>query len=258
MRKPRIDRLLSPFRVATVFAWSALMLTVIALAALARPGDRLYYRIAMVWCRGILRVFGVTYSVEGTEHFEPGRDYVVLANHRSHLDPPIMALGSPGIETRWVAKKELKDVPIFGRTLVVTGQIFIDRKDPAAAVAELNDHERDRGVSVCFFPEGRRNPDNRLMPFKKGGAAFAINAGLPVLPMAISGSERCLAARSLTARPGHVRVKIGAPIATDGLTYDDRDALTERVRAEIARLLEELEGPGSQSAASNPDPGTHV
>jgi 1-acyl-sn-glycerol-3-phosphate acyltransferase len=82
-----------------------------------------------------------------------------------------------------------------------------------------------------------------MLPFKKGGAAFAISSQMWVLPMAVSGSERCIPNHSVISTPGTIKVRIGAPIDTTGMTDDDREALTERVRCEIESMLLDLEGP---------------
>jgi 1-acyl-sn-glycerol-3-phosphate acyltransferase len=172
---------------------------------------------------------------------QAGSDYVVIANHRSHFD--IFAIvGAFGTrQTRWVAKKELGKVPIFGTAIRVTQQILIDRKDNSQAVEQLRAHLGDHGTSVIFFGEGERAPTTELQPFKKGGAAFAIDAGLPVVPVAISGSERLLPKHSMFPRSGDIRVMVGEPIAVDGLGEGDRTSLTERVRSSVAAMLATVE-----------------
>jgi len=125
----------------------------------------------------------------------------------------------------------------------VTGQIFIDRGNHRAAVSALSGHAGDRDAMICFFPEGHRSSTLELLPFKKGAAAFAISAGMPVLPMAVSGSERCLPNHSIVSTPGTIRVAFGRPISTEGMTDADRGVLTERVREQIELMLETLEGP---------------
>jgi 1-acyl-sn-glycerol-3-phosphate acyltransferase len=145
------------------------------------------------------------------------------------------------LETRWVAKRELSKIPVFGPALRRTGQILIDRGDHEQAVRELKESLNRRGCSVVFFAEGRRAPTTELQPFKKGGAAFAIDAGLPVVPVAVSGSQNVLEKYSLVVRPGVIRVMIGDPIDVTGLTADDRVALTDRVRNEIEAMLATME-----------------
>lgn len=236
-------------RVIAFFAFSAVLLTAITLAILIRPGTLLYWRPAAVWIRGTLAIFGVKLEVTGRENLDPHCTSVVMANHRSQLDPVAMGVAFLPRVTRWVAKQELRRVPVLGKTLEVTGQIFIDRGNHRAAVSALSGHAGDRDAMICFFPEGHRSSTLELLPFKKGAAAFAISAGMPVLPMAVSGSERCLPNHSIVSTPGTIRVAFGRPISTEGMTDADRGVLTERVREQIERMLETLEGPPSGRAS---------
>ena len=235
--------LVAYLRVVLFFAYSAVLLTAMIFAILLRPGTLLYWGPAQAWIRGTLRIFGVRLEVSGRENLDPRQTYVVMANHRSQLDPVAMGVAFLPRVTRWVAKQELRAVPLLGKTLEVTGQIFIDRGNHGAAVSALRSHAGDRDAMICFFPEGHRSSTLELLPFKKGAAAFAISAGMPVLPMAVSGSERCLPNHSIVSSPGTIRVAFGRPISTEGLSDADRGSLTDRVRTEIEGLLERLEGP---------------
>lgn len=245
----KLRLLVAYLRVVAFFAFSAVLLTAILVAILIRPGTLLYWGPATVWIRGILAIFGVRLEVTGRENLDPDRTYVVMANHRSQLDPVAMGVAFLPRVTRWVAKKELRRVPLLGRTLEATGQIFVDRGDRRAAVSALTDHAADRDAMICFFPEGHRSSTLELLPFKKGGAAFAISSRMWVLPMAVSGSERCLPNHSIVSTPGTIRVAFGRPIPTDAMTDDDRGPLTDQVRAEIQRLLAAIEGPATGSAS---------
>ena len=240
-------------RTAIFYAWSGLHLLAIIGAALARPESDLWYRWARRWVRFGLGIFRIGVEAEGLDRLPDGGDCVVLANHRSNFDvlAVIQAFGER--ETRWVAKRELRRVPVFGLALRVTGQILIDRGDHGHAVEELRSNLGRRGASVVFFPEGHRSDSLDLLPFKKGGAAFAIDAGLPVVPLAISGSERLLPPGSKTPRPGTIRLQVGERIDVSGMTADDREALTARVRDEIDALLALVE---RRPAPTEPAPGS--
>ncbi|HYB99696.1 MAG TPA: lysophospholipid acyltransferase family protein [Candidatus Limnocylindrales bacterium] len=239
-------------RLLAFFAFTAIWMPIVMLAIVLVPGSFVYYQVAAPWITGLLKLFGATVVPHGLEKLRFDREYVILSNHRSQLDPPAIAsLLLPRV-TRWVAKKELRRVPILGQALQMSGQIFIDRGDPSAAVEELSRHTRDRGVIICFFPEGHRSSTYKLLPFKKGGAAFAISAGLPVVPVAISGSEIALPNHSIVSSPATIHVAFGDPIETSGMTADDRVALTERVRDEIQRMLQELDPHPQPVAAPKP------
>ncbi len=232
------ERIVALLRVAGFFAVSAVWIPLVVLVALLRPGRSDFYPLARAWAGFALKWFGVRVEVEGAEHLEPTRDYVVLANHRSHFDPLAIIYALYDRETRWVAKRELERVPLFGTALRVTGQILIDRGDHEKAVAELRRHLRDRPATVVFFAEGHRAPTRALLPFKKGGVAFAQEAGMPVVPIAISGSERVLPRDTIVVRPGTIRVIIGRPIDAAGI---DRDRLLAQVRGEIEGVLARVE-----------------
>jgi len=235
--------LVAYLRLVAFFSFSAVMLTAMCVYVILYPGTDRYWAAARPWIRGCLRIFGVTLEASGLEHLEQSRNFVVMANHRSQLDPVAMGVAVLPRYTRWVAKKELRRVPVLGKALEMTGQIFIDRGDRSSALSALSRHSGDRDALICFFPEGHRSSTRRMLPFKKGGAAFAISSQMWVLPMAVSGSERCIPNHSVIATPGTIKVRIGAPIDTTGMTDDDREELTERVRHEIEAMLLDLEGP---------------
>lgn len=235
--------LVAYLRLVVFFSFSAIMLTATGIAAALRPGTLAYWPPAETWIRGTLRIFGVTLKVSGLENLDPDRTYVVMANHRSQLDPVAMGVAVLPRVTRWVAKVELRRVPILGKALELTGQIFIDRGDTSSAKRALGRHAGDRDALICFFPEGHRSSTREMLPFKKGAAAFAISSGVAVLPMAVSGSERCLANHSVISNPGTIHVAMGQPIETSGLTDEDRADLTEAARRQIQDMLTALEGP---------------
>ena len=228
-------------RTGVFYLWSGGHVGAIVIAARARPESDLWYRMARSWVRIGLGIFGVRVEAEGIEKLVLGKDYIVLANHRSHFDVFAIMHSFGERETRWVAKRELEKVPVFGTALRVTGQILVDRKDHEQAIRELQKNLGKRGASVVFFPEGHRAETIELLPFKKGGAAFALYAGLPVVPVAVSGSEQLLPTGSWTPRSGTIRLRVGDPIEIGGMTLEDRDALTQRVRDQIEEMLAEME-----------------
>ena len=238
-----MNLLIAYLRLIVFFTFSAVMLSAISFYVLLRPGTDEYWKAAAPWIRGVLKIFGVRLEASGLENLQPGQNYVVMANHRSQLDPVAMGVAVLPWHTRWVAKKELRRVPILGKALDLTGQIFIDRGDTSQAVSELRRHAKDRDALICFFPEGHRSSTRHMLPFKKGAAAFAISSKMPVIPLAVSGSERCIANHSIISTPGTIRVRLAKPIETANMSDDDRTALTERVRHEIQSMLLDLEGP---------------
>lgn len=235
------SKLLRALRVGVFFALSPLYLLTTIVVILATHDVRRWYPLGKMWAAHSLAWFRIRVEADSVGRIVAGRDYVLLCNHRSHFDIFALMVSLPHTYTRWVAKRELTKVPLFGYALKISGQILVDRKDHTQALEELRKHMGERGMSVVFFAEGQRSEDERLMPFKKGGAAFAIDAGLPVVPVAIEGSQHVLEKHSLMVAPGTISIKVGEPIETEGLTSDDREALTERAREQVDTMLSELE-----------------
>jgi 1-acyl-sn-glycerol-3-phosphate acyltransferase len=186
------------------------------------------------WARWILWTSRVRVEVEGLENIAPDRSYVVMSNHQSAFD--IAAIGATlPLSWRFVAKRELTRIPIFGRGLVAAGHIVIDRADKESSIRTLRQAaERVRsGTSVVVFPEGTRSRTGELGPFKSGGFHLALEAGVPVLPATVSGSRRITPPRSLRILSGRILVRYGKPVPTETLAKDDRERLKAEVRQAI-------------------------
>lgn len=198
-----------------------------------RDADGLLY----YWGRSMMAAAGATHAARGLEHLPPG-NVVFVCNHQSNYDV-ILFFAHVRKHTRWVAKRELFKIPVFGQTMRLAGNIPVDRDGSESDKSRLSEAViavRER-VSVMFFPEGTRNSDGKLKPFKKGAAVFAIQAGVPIVPMAVSGTRLILPKGSLAIRWGkRAALVIGEPIQTQGLTVDDRDAVTHQLEETVARL----------------------
>ncbi len=194
--------------------------------------------IGRIWCRWIVNTCGIEIEVRGLQNINPNARYVLVSNHLSNFDIWCTFAALP-VKIRFVAKKELLRVPVFGQALAVSDHIIIDRSKPEEAVEIINREAKEQlgeGFCILFYGEGTRSPDGKVHPFKKGAAVLAIQAGLPIVPMSISGTRKFLPKRSVVIRPGgRVRIVIDKPIDTTGLSLEDRDALTERVREIVIR-----------------------
>jgi 1-acyl-sn-glycerol-3-phosphate acyltransferase len=197
----------------------------------------LYDRIPREYGRDLLRVNRVPVRATGLDKLQGLGPCVYASNHESWFDIPALVTTLPG-SVRFLAKKELGKVPLFGRAMRLTGHITVDRDNPDAAHAAYAAaaHAIPGGISAVVFAEGTRTRDGKLRPFKKGPFVLAILAQAPVVPVYVEGGYRILRRGSLRPRPGTMTVHIGEPIATTGLRYDDRDALAARVRAAIIGL----------------------
>jgi len=195
--------------------------------------------------RLLLPLVGVRVTVEGREHLDPARNAIVLANHRSLLDIPTMVGAIPRL--RFVAKRELGRIPIFGWALLLSEHVLIDRKNRSSAVEALQEMAEvfGTGRNVMVFAEGTRARGERLLPLKKGGFHLAIDTGLPLLPVSIEGNQHTLPKGSLLLRPGRVRVVIHPLIEVAGKGRRDIPDLMAEVRGVLlsglpgARALED-------------------
>lgn len=194
----------------------------------AGPGS-IYEQVPRQWARDLLRSAQIEVRVRGLEHLHGVGTCVYCANHTSFVDPGALIDAVPG-SVRFVAKRSLFHVPIFGTALRITGQIPVDRANRDAAVDAFSEAASvlRNGVSAAIFVEGTRSRDGSLQPFKKGAFVLAINLQVPCVPVYIAGARALMPRGGFVPRPGTVEVRIGQPIATAGLAYEDRDALRER------------------------------
>jgi 1-acyl-sn-glycerol-3-phosphate acyltransferase len=230
------------FRTAYIYLWILLSTVVLGIwiigRALVRANQETSHRIAQWWGRGILRISGVRVHVVGQEHLDKGRSFILMPNHQSHFDIPVL-LGCLDTQFRWLAKAELFKIPIFGRAMRGCGYISIDRSNRKAAFASIRQaaHAIHGKASVLIFPEGTRSPDGKLLPFKKGGFVLAVDSGVPILPIGIYGTGRILPKKHLLLDPGPVVLWIGAPIDTTGYRRETKDALMDEARRALCEAV---------------------
>ena len=182
--------------------------------------------------RTLCRLAGARVKIEGVERLDRARPYIFAANHQSQFDIFVLQ-GHLDFDFRWLAKKELFAIPIFGRAMRRAGYIPVDRSHGRQAMVSLNEAAERiaAGTSVVIFPEGTRSPDGKLQSFKAGAMVLAIKAGVEVVPMAISGTGQILAKGHLLARPGPVTIRLGEPF--------DISAYNLKQKQELAGVLEE-------------------
>lgn len=203
--------------------------------SLVLRNENLVWRFAKAQARNLARLCGVRVRVRGTELLR-NEPYVFTPNHQSHFDIVALLGYLPG-NNRFAAKRELFQEPVLGLVLRRMGMIPVDRDDSAGAIDRMN-RVSAVGTSAIIFPEGTRSPDGRLLPFKKGPFVTAIRAGVPIVPVVCKGTHEVMPKGGyLAILPGDVELVVLPPIATRGLTYEDRDDLLERVRAAITREL---------------------
>jgi 1-acyl-sn-glycerol-3-phosphate acyltransferase len=201
--------------------------------------SRFYDRIPRWWARWLLWASGVRVQVEGLEHLELERAQIIVANHVSWYDVLALAAHTPK-RYRFVAKKELERIPLFGHAWLAAGHISVDRRDTQRAVASLDRAGRtirEDGSSVIIFPEGTRSATGALQPFKKGAFVLALHNGIDIVPTAVLGTPPILSNTGWRVRAGRIIVRFGPTIATHEYEIRQRDELIARVRQEMQRLL---------------------
>jgi 1-acyl-sn-glycerol-3-phosphate acyltransferase len=225
----------------------AMAVPAIAVSAFDHGGAR-SSSIVAAWARALRWLAGVEVVVEGLENLPAEASQVFVSTHQSMLDVPALFAAVPA-RTRFVAKKDLFRIPLFGRAIRMLGFVPIDREDRRGAVAALGQAaELARSQRpILVFPEGTRSRDGRLLPFKKGAFALAHQLRLPIVPIACLGGARCMPPGTMRLVPGRMTLRIGRVIDPSRDDYSSRNSLMEATRAEIERLV------GSESKEGHAD-----
>lgn len=233
------DIVMSAWTMVTTIAYTVVLgIPTIFVSMLSKTG-RAPFKIGRLWGWLIMKTNRVKIQVVGLEKIVRHKSYVFISNHASNLDPPAIIVGLKQ-PLRFVAKKSLAKIPIFGWAAKLAHMIFIDRTDNAKAVEVINKAVRDLkdGISAFFFAEGTRSIDGMLKSFKKGGVVLALKAKLPIIPITIVGSHALLPKKALRIRPGKIKIIIGDPIDTSSYSEADKDLLVNKVRDVIAETLQ--------------------
>ena len=205
---------------------------------------RLPNKLARPWGRWLLHLGRVRLIVEGIEKIDPRQSYVFVANHSSYMDIPAILASIP-VEFRFYAKKGLFLIPFLGTHLKRAGHIPVVRGDARASVKSMTFGARliqERNISMLLFPEGGRSRGG-MREFKEGAAYIAIKAGVPVVPLGLTGTRYVLPMGSSYVRGGPVTLRIGDPISTAGMKRQDRAQLTEILSRRVAELAGEAPSP---------------
>ncbi|OYW07169.1 MAG: hypothetical protein B7X11_00360 [Acidobacteria bacterium 37-65-4] len=250
LRSPSLGLVLRSLAVHfTVWILVAVFGTICILLSAFTRGQIVFW-LGRLWGIIILKVAGVTVEVHGLERFPAGEPHVLVGNHTSNFDiyAMIPALGSRYY--RFLAKREVLYLPIFGWALWAGGFPLVDRRNNAKArrtMKKLAERMKRTGLSLLAFPEGTRNhTDQLLMRFKKGPFIVAAEVGVPILPFVLHGARQIQGRHEYLVHPGTITVEFLEPISVSGRTYKDRDDLLLKARTAIETAL--LRGPRKESA----------
>jgi 1-acyl-sn-glycerol-3-phosphate acyltransferase len=207
-----------------------------------KPGG-VYDQCARIWSQRMIKVSGVDLRVSGYENVPDDRPVIYVSNHQSFFDIWALATVVPG-QTRFVAKKELQQIPILGRAMRAAGHIYIDRQNRQAAFSAYEEAAAyiKRGMSAVLFPEGTRSLTGELLPFKKGPFVLALAAQVPIIPVYCAGTFTLMPKGSMRLSPHPIALLFGEPIPTEGLDYEDREKLMTISRKAIEQLRVDSEG----------------
>ena len=222
----------------TVFLFMTVLvsLSVIVLSRF-RSTMPLRRRLELIWAKAAVFASGIKLQAVDLPTLDPNRSYIFISNHQSHLDIPIILSLFDDFFPRFLAKRSLFRIPVFGPGMRLTGHLTVDRenrrqgmKDLEAAVAKAQS-----GESVLVFPEGTRNTRESLLDFQSGAFILVVKSGIPIVPVIIDGSREVLPKGSIFVRPRTVRIKALPPLDWAGkYTLKERD----RLKRELWELMQ--------------------
>ena len=244
-----MPRLRGIFLLAFWFTSIALVAPLLIALVLITRNENFIYSPIRIFIRAGLAMVGVRVEVSGIERLDPNQTYIFTPNHQSLIEVPLFVTYL-GRNPAYLGKKEVFKYPVFGYGIRLMGVVPVDRSNSPAAVesAKLATENLRHGKSYVVYPEGTRSRDGHLLPFKKGAFMMAIDAGVPVVPVTVSGATKIMPKAQIKVFPSTVRITIHEPISTAGYSKQNVVELMERTKAKIFSALDETE------AESNPAP----
>lgn len=201
-------------------------------------GEKSTNIFAVTWAKTACFFVPLKVKVLGEENFSTEKSYIIVANHQSMADIIILQAYIK-LTIKWIMKKELGSIPLFGFACKTLGCIYVDRANHASALASMHEAQKNlsKTSSVIFFPEGTRTRDGKLLDFKKGAFRFALATGIPILPITIKDSMKILPADSLDVSPGSATLIVHPPINMDNRTLDELDKILSMTKKTITSAL---------------------
>jgi len=208
--------------------------------------DNKIHRVANLWAKILLFICDTKVKVIGKENLLLGKPQIFMANHQSDFDI-LIALAYIPVQFRWIAKKELFNIPFFGAAMRSAGYIEIDRHNREKALQSLDEAALRirKGKSIMTFPEGTRSRDGEIKAFKQGAFHLAIKTGVPIVPVSIIGSGQIMPKRSVKIKSGQLKLVIGEPIEVKSFDIEKRQELIKKVRDTIIKNYDNVQETGN-------------
>ena len=202
---------------------------------------RFFGWIGQKWAKTLLSIGAINYSVHGLENLNKDSNYVFASNHESALDILLVFAGLP-YHIVFISKIELKRIPLFGLAMIAGGHFFVDRSNHKKSMESLDkakDSMKKTPRSIILYPEGTRSIDGSIQSFKKGGLVMAMNMGVPVVPIAMCGTSEAMPRNGLKLIKYPLELRIGTPIETSEIKYEERNEFVHEVRNSVIKLKSE-------------------
>lgn len=220
-------------------AWTVFMVSFAVVRVVLERDPAIFRRLQRNWGKGIADFVGIRVSLHGAEHMDPELSYVVVSNHQSYMDIPVLFMALP-TTPGFVAKKELMKVPFLAKALDMGGHVLLDRGDRMSAHQSLEAaaEEIRGGKTVLIFPEGTRGSSEAIYKFKNGAFFMAKSAGVPILPIGLRGTRKTFPREGWLIRGGAVEMHIGEAILPEQIVDSDVRTVSDLVRTRIAELAD--------------------
>jgi 1-acyl-sn-glycerol-3-phosphate acyltransferase len=236
------------FLIPAITVYTLVLGTMSIISSLFDPSGHFAHRCARAWSWLILKTTGVRVTVDGLERIEPGKTYIFVSNHQSIYDIPVIFASLP-YQLRIIAKASLARFPVLGWHLKRGGHLFVDRKNPdRGGILKRWRALVSEGLSLIIFAEGTRSWDGHVARFKGGSFLLAIEAGLPIVPLAVINTRAVMPKGRLRTEPADVRLVVHAPMQPPSIespTAADAKALADAIHDIVAGTVETLQNGGA-------------
>lgn len=227
-----MNKIFIPFKLTLIAFWTVFSaITTILLVLFTMRKNMSSFVGREIWSPGILFICGIKLVIKGKENIIPGKNYIFISNHESHLDIPAIFSAIP-VDLFFIAKKELKKVPFMGWAMQVGGMIFIDRKNKEKAQKDmlLAGELIKNGKNVISFPEGTRTRTGDLGLFRRGSFLLSLKNGIEIVPITLIGTRQLLPSGTLNLKSGKIYISINKAVSPEHYTQEEGDKFASDVR----------------------------